>query len=353
MGNQTRPEKVVAWRRKRRKKAQSSPSHLVGRASIGILGVASIALIMAIALFALSFIKLTEDLPSIDQLPILLGEKGLLRQPTELYDRTGETLLVSLENPNTTQSEYLFLELIPQQVIDATLAVRDPDFWSHAGYQLKAEKLTLAEQLVEELLLWQEPESLQHTWRRRILAAQITKQFGRETILEWYLNNADYGQLAFGVDEASRVYFGKSVREVSLAEAALLAAAVDAPALNPIDAPQIATERQGRILQSMLAQGFLTESEALAANQEPILLQTSALPLTEIAPDFTEQALKTLYTEIGQTRVERGGYQVRTSVDLEVQQQATCTLEVQLARLDGSLPLDSLGNRSCQAAGLL
>ncbi len=353
MSNQPGPEKIVAWRRNRRKKAQSSPSRVVGRASVGILGVASIALVIGIALFALSYAQLTADLPSIAALPELLGKNGLLREATELYDRSGETLLVQLKNPNTTSAEYLFLELIPQEVIDAALAVRDPDFWTHPGYQINAEKPTLAEQLVEELLLWQESEGLQRTWRTRILAAQITKEYGRETVLEWYLNNADYGQLAFGVDEASWVYFGKPVEEVSLAEAALLAAAVDAPSLNPIDTPQIATERQGKVLQSMLAQGMLSDAEAFAANQEPILLQTSALPLTEVAPDFTDQALEILYTEIGQARVQRGGYRVRTSVDLETQQQAACTLDVQMARLEGSLPLDSLGSRSCSAASLL
>ncbi|MCB2178630.1 transglycosylase domain-containing protein [bacterium] len=353
MSNHPGPEKIVEWRRKRQQKARFSPSRLAKRFSIGILGVVSIALVIGIALFALTYADLTSDLPNIDALPGLLGESGLLRAPTVLYDRTGETLLVQLENPNTTQAEYLYLELIPQEVVDATLAARDPDFWSHSGYQLAEESPTLAEQLVEELLLWQEPESVWHTWRTRLLAAQITKQFGRETILEWYLNNAGYGQLAFGVDEAAWVYFGKPIGEVSLAEAALLAAAVDVPALNPIDAPQIASERQEKVLQRMLAEGFISAEQAFAANQEPILLQTSALPLVEVAPDFTDLALEALYAEIGQTRVQRGGYRVITSVDLNLQQQVACTVEVQLARLDGVLPLDSLGNRNCQAGALL
>lgn len=353
MSNHPGPEKIVEWRRRRQQKARFSPSRLVRRFGIGVLGAASIVLIIGIALFALTYADLTSDLPSIDALPSLLGKDGLLREPTTLYDRTGETLLVQLENPNTAQAEYLYLELIPQQVVDATLAARDPDFWTHAGYQLTQDTPTLAEQLVEELLLWQEPVGIQHTWRTRILAAQITRQYGRETILEWYLNNADYGQLAFGVDEAAWVYFGKPVSEVGLAEAALLAAAVDAPALNPIDAPQIAPERQERVLQRMLVEGLISSEEGFAANQEPILLQTSALPLVEVAPDFTERALKVLYAEIGQTRVQRGGYHVITSVDLDLQGQAVCTVEVQLARLEGSLPLDSLGNRNCQAGSLL
>lgn len=347
------PAKIVSSRRKRQHKQQRSPANLVRSVSIGGLAVFSILLIAAILLYALVYVEIAEDLPSIEDLPDRLGEKGILREPTELYDRQGKTLLAKLENPNTTQAEYLFLELISQEIIDATLAVHDPNFYQHAGFQISAEKPTIAEQLVLDHLLWQEPESTQRTWRTRLLAAQITRTYGRDSVLEWYLNNAAYGQMAFGVDEASWVYFGKSAARVSLAEAALLAAVVDAPALNPIDAPQVATERQGKILQSMLAQGRISQEEALNANREPILLQTSALPLQVVAPDFTNLALEVLYAEVGEARVQRGGYRVVTTVDLALQEQLACTLEVQLARLNGSLPPDTLGNRNCPAAALL
>lgn len=347
------PAGIINKRRKRNQKQQHQPQAYIRQVGIGFLAALSVVLVAAIVAIGLTYANITTDLPSIEGLPGLLGERGVLRQPTRLYDRTGEHLLVTLQNPNTTEASYLFLEFIPQTAIDATLAIRDADFWQHGGYQINAEKPSLAEQLVLDLLLWQEPESIQRTWRTRLLAAQVTETYGRERVLEWYLNNADFGQLAFGIDEAAWVYFDKPAEKLSLAESAILAAAVDAPALNPIDAPQIATERQGAILQSMVSLGFLDAEQALQANSAPILLQTSALPLAMQAPDYTSLALKTLYSEIGEQRVQRGGFEVTTSLDLELQTQAACTLEIQLSRLNGSLPSDTLGNRNCPSAALL
>ncbi len=353
MVNKPNPANIVSKRRTRKQKSRREPEAFFTPIGIGVLSVLSIVLVAALLAGTLAYTTVTADLPNIENLPEVLGERGLLRQPTNLYDRTGEHLLVSLQNPNTAQARYLFLELIPQDAINATLSVRDPDFWQHIGFQMNAEKPSIAEQLVLEVFLWQEPESVERTWRRRLLAAQITQQYGREAVLEWYLNNAYYGQMAFGIDEAAWVYFGKGAEKLGLAEAAILAAAVDAPALNPIDAPQIATERQGNVLQTMVRLGFLEGDEALSANQQPILLQTSALPLEMDAPDFTSAALKTLYTELGQERIQRGGFEVTTSIDLELQTQIECTIDIQLARLNGSLPSDTLGNRDCPSAALL
>ena len=344
----------IVWRRRSRsRKAGRGPAAQIKRGGIALLAVFSLALFVGIVAFSMYYAAITTDLPNIEGLPLLLGERGALRQPTRLYDRTGEQLLVTLENPNSREARYLFLELIPTDVVNATLAARDPDFWEHPGYQRGAEKPSLAEQLAAELLLWQEPEGIRRTWRTRFLAAQITETYGRETILEWYLNNADYGQLAFGVDEAAWVYFGKSAEDLNLAEAALLAAAVDAPALNPIDAPQVASERQSQVLSQMAALGLISSSQALSANSQPILLLTTALPLEMSAPDFTRLTLDALYGEIGQSRVERGGLEVITTLDLDLQAQAACAISVQLGRLNGSLPPDTLTDRTCQSAALL
>ena len=103
----------------------------------------------------------------------------------------------------------------------------------------------------------------------------------------------------------------------------------------------------------MLAAGNISGEQAIAANSQAISIQTSALTAEMVAPDFTALALKDLYKTIGQTRVERGGFVVITSVDLELQNQVSCTLDVQLARLEGRLPINSLGGINCQSATLL
>ena len=344
---------IINRRRKRNRNAGKEPIAHLKRGGIFLIALFSIILFAGIVTFALVYTSVTSDLPSIDGLPEILGERGVFRHATRLYDRSGEHLLVTLENPNSREAEYLFLELIPDAVVNATLAARDPDFWQHAGFQRMSENPSLAEQLVIDLLLWQEPEGLRRTWRTRFLAAQITETYGREKVLEWYLNNVPYGQLAYGIDEASRVYFDKSTSDLNLAEASLLASAADTPLLNPIDAPQVASERQSQILSKMVRYGFVSEVEAVAANTQPILLLTSTLPLEMAAPEFTQLTLDALYDVLGEVRVQRGGLEIITTLDLELQQQTSCTLSVQTERMKGSQHLDTLLDRRCSSAALL
>src|SRR5690606_1337618 len=98
-----------------------------------------------------------------------------------------------------------------------------------------------------------------------ILALEVTRKYPQEKILEWYLNYNSYNNLAYGVEAASQVYFGKSVTELNLAEAAMLAPVPQFPALNPIDNPEDAKERQGLALQAMVQAGYITQAEAEAA----------------------------------------------------------------------------------------
>ncbi|MBN2045019.1 MAG: transglycosylase domain-containing protein [Anaerolineales bacterium] len=344
---------IISKRRHRQRSGRNRPSFGIKRSGVALLAIFSLLLVAGILVSALYYASIAADLPSIEILPQLLGEDGTFRQPTRLYDRTGEHLLVTLENPNAAPAKYQFLELIPKEVINATLAVRDPDFWQHPGFQRQSDNPGLAEELVLDFLLYDEEESIQRIWRTRLLAAQITWEYGRETILEWYLNNAAFGQLAYGVDEAAWVYFDKSARDLNLAEAALLGAVVDSPALNPIDAPEVARQRQSQVLADMLALGLLNQDQALSANAQPILVLTTALPLQMTASDFTTSALEVLYAEIGAGRVQRGGLDVITSVNLDLQEQASCARAIQLARLGGTLPLDTLGSQNCPSGALL
>jgi len=353
MQNKPSPEHIISWRQERRRKKRASALNRLKRFGIGILAVFSLVLVAAILLGTYTYATITKDLPSIELFPELLGPRGQLRHPTRIYDRTGETLLATLENPNASGAEYLFLELIPQDAIDAILVMRDPTFWEHGGFVVNADQPTLAEQLVLETLIWQDAGGWQKTWRVRLLAAQITQTYGRETVLEWYLNNAYFGQLAYGIDEAARVYFGKPAAALSLAEAATLGAVINAPALNPIEAEQVAIERQGKTLNAMLNAGYITSEQAMRANSQAILIQSSALPLQMLHPSFTNLALEDLYQQIGKERIQRGGLEVITSVDLALQEQVACSIEVQLARLEGRLPLNSLGGITCPGAALL
>ena len=146
---------------------------------------------------------------------------------------------------------------------------------------------TLAQHIAADFLLWDEDESTRKAMRERLLAAQITAQFGRSKVLEWYLNSANYGNLAIGIDSAARMYFGKAAQDLTLAEAALLAAVSQAPDINPFSAPQLAVERQGQVLQAMLGQGLISTDEAVNANANPLELLAPPPPPEDLAPAFT------------------------------------------------------------------
>ncbi|MEN6394294.1 MAG: transglycosylase domain-containing protein, partial [Anaerolineaceae bacterium] len=137
-----------------------------------------------------------------------------------------------------------------------TLATSDPGFWNHPGITFKGfftdENPTLAQRLVDDFLLWQEPPGIRKSFRERLLAVQITSLFGREKILEWFINYAGYGNYTVGAAAASKAYLNKDAGKLTLTEAAIIAATAEAPLLNPWDAPKVASERGQKIVQSMI-----------------------------------------------------------------------------------------------------
>jgi membrane peptidoglycan carboxypeptidase len=173
------------------------------------LGVA-LGLISAISIYA----SLTQNLPAIEALPNLIEPpSGVLGEPTRLYDRTGEYVLLSLEDPGSVGREYVPIgnehgNRLPEFLIQATIASTDPHFNEHAGFSwegaLSGNHPTLAQRLVTDFLLWEEPPSLRRALRERILAWQITDRYGRLKILEWYLNSTRYGNFMYGADAAAR-----------------------------------------------------------------------------------------------------------------------------------------------------
>jgi membrane peptidoglycan carboxypeptidase len=307
---------------------------------------------------ALTYAYLTADLPALELLPALLEPpNGALLQPTRIYDRTGEHLLAVLATQDAARN-YVPLDPhaanhLPNVLANATLALADPDFYTHPGYTLEGLTQpdvhpTLAQALVANLLLWDEPAGLRRAIRERLLAAQLTTHYGRQKILEWYLNSANYGHFAYGADTAARLYFSKPAAQLNLAEAALLAAVSQAPAINPLDAPQAAIQRQQATLYVMLAHDLITEQELNLARFVALNFQPTP-PQNDPAPAFTALALAQLDSRVDRTRIERGGMRVITSLDYGVQLQATCAVKTQLARLSGQNNIDCEGGEALPA----
>ena len=268
-------------------------------------------------------------------------------QPTRFYDRSGEHVINTLQNPAITERSYLYVasqrheveneQLFSDSLLQATIAVSDPTFWYNPGFSVKGigenKHNTIAQRLVSDLLLWEEPPDVDRAIRERILAAQITSHFGREKVMEWYLNSANYGSLAFGADNAAQLYFGKSAADLTLAEAAILAGVSESPALNPFSSPMTALDRGKIVIDAMEGQGLISAMAAEAARNSPIIFGESVSSQDNLAPQFMEFVWLQLSKSIPIERVERGGFRIITSLDINLQSQAVCTTKAHLSRL--------------------
>jgi membrane peptidoglycan carboxypeptidase len=372
-------DQIIRMRQRRRSKEGRSPG---GRIALGCAGLVSVLVALAGIFLTLTYSQLSRDLPSIEILPSLLEPPdGLLLQPTRLYDRSGEQVLLTLQNPAAAGRQYLRLRgssvpsaqddnqgpYLPNNLVLATLATSDPDFWEHPGFSLTGllqdTPATLAQRLASELLLQSESPGLRKALRERLLAAQITSRFGREKVLEWYLNSANYGRLAYGADAAARLYFGKTASDLDLAEAAMLAAAAESPTLNPLDAPQAALERQKFTIQAMLAYRLITPQEGIQAARQELAFQNTAqegkaLAIEDLQPDvapaFAGLALSQLRPYFPTGMLERGGLRIITTLDFSLQNQVSCATRIQLDLISSgteNFPPADFGD--CEAARLL
>jgi len=163
---------IISQRKDRRQRQARQPAKRLGRFATGFLAVLLSIVGIGVIIGAFVYSTLVADLPNIEILPLLLDPQGTLRRPTRIYDRSGVNLLITFENPDAAQGEYLFHELIPEEIINATLSTIDPTFWEHPGFINEEGKKTLAARLVSELLIWDEPEGWRRTWRENLLAAQ-------------------------------------------------------------------------------------------------------------------------------------------------------------------------------------
>ena len=349
---------ILRSRRERRLAKQRISSSRTRTALLGVGTVLSLLLAAFIILGAFAYADVTRDLPSVEILPRLLNPPdGLLLEPTRIYDRTGTQVLFTFALEAETSRRYIPVneknpQHIPNELVESVVAVADPQFWSHSGYSLQDinnpnSHQTIAQKLVGELILFNEPPSLRRAIRERILAAQITAQFGRTQIVEWYLNNAHFGNYAFGVEAASQLYFGKAAEQLTLAESAILAAASESPALNPLDAPQVALQRGREVLYILNGLGVASdEATELALAETPKIQSTPQTPPTP-APAFVNLVLSQLDSQLPRERMERGGLNIITTLDFDLQTQAACITEVYAARMAG------LTESECASAGLI
>ena len=177
-------------------------------------------------------------------------------------------------------------------------------------------------------------------WERKIkealLALQLEKRYTKQEILAFYANHVTMGHGAYGVEAAAAMYFGKSASDLSLEEAATIAAIVQTPSrLSPFVNPaQTLARRNNYVLPRMVQEGFITQEEASKAALRPMAVQSPPAPANSLAPYFAEEIRKILEQKYGADSLYQAGLRVQTTLDAALQEAANVAMDRGLRRLD-------------------
>jgi penicillin-binding protein 1A len=176
--------------------------------------------------------------------------------------------------------------------------------------------------------------SLERKIKEAIVAIQIEKRYTKHEILAFYANQMYLGEGAYGVEAASRTYFGKSAKDLNLDEAAMIAGIFQTWRNAPTVNMERAKRRQAYVLQQMADEHFVTQQEADAAKARPIVLAPSAARSDSIAPYFVEDIRKELESRYGAKALYENGLSVQTALDLKLQEAANRALDAGVRRID-------------------
>lgn len=296
--------------------------------------------IIIILFFAYILFGVFNDLPS----PSKLASYEI-PQTSKIMDRNGELLYEIYTDQNRTLVK---LSDVPLYLRQATIAIEDKDFYRHQGVNpvggiLRAFKetvfrqqlqggSTITQQLVKTALLTPQ-RTLTRKIKEMILAFWTEKLYNKDTILEMYLNQVPYGGTAWGIEVAAETYFGKNVKDLSLAEAALLAGLPAAPTIySPYGAhPELSFQRQKDVLSRMVEDGYISEEEKNKAESEKLNFRPQKTNIK--APHFVMYVKEQLVSKYGEKLVEQGGLKVTTTLDWKLQETAQDIVATEVAKL--------------------
>jgi 1A family penicillin-binding protein len=287
--------------------------------------------LLLIAGTLVAYANIASDLPA----PEELSQRAGAFRSTRIYDRNGN-LLNETFDPNAGRRVIVPLAQISPLLQEATIATEDANFYQHGGvdpialaravyYAIREREFvsgasTIPQQLVKLVFLTSE-RTAQRKVKEAILAAEISRRYSKEQILQLYLNEVYYGNLAYGADAAAETYFNKEASDLTLAEAALLAGLPQAPAYyDPYTFPERAKERQGVVLGLMVKAGFITADEANEAWLQP--LTYAPLRYEMKAPHFTLLVRQELERLLGPEALYKIGLHVTTTLDSQLQAEA-------------------------------
>ncbi len=303
-----------------------------------LVSAVTLALATSLAVYA----YYARNLPS----PQELYERTATFKTTRIYDRD-HVLLYEIIDPLGGRRVLVPYQDLPRDVIDAAVATEDKTFFYNPGVNpvsiakafvdnMQAGEIvrgasTITQQVAKMLFL-----SPEQTYSRKIqeaiLATEITRRYSKEEILQVYLNESYFGNLAYGIGAAAETYFGKPVSQLDLPESALLVGLLQAPSLyDPYTDPQSALDRRTIVLRLMLAEGYVTLQEFEQASAAPLTLRPRQLEGSRQAPHWVEYVRTELEARFSAEALYRGGYNVYTTLDLDLQHLAE---EVARARIE-------------------
>jgi 1A family penicillin-binding protein len=260
-----------------------------------------------------------------------------LFQTAKILDRNDQ-VLGEFVDPRGGNRTLIPVSEMSKLLLDATVAAEDASFYSNPGFDPRAivrafwqnfrdqtissGASTITQQLVKNALL--SPElTADRKIKEALLAIELTRRYSKDKILEMYLNEIYYGNMAYGIEAASQTYFGNRARDLTLAEASFLAGMPQAPSrYDPYTNLAGVKERQAYVLEQMARNNFITQQQADAALREPLPLRTPEQRAEQSAikaPHFVNYVRTLIERQYGSDTFFRSGMQVKTSLDLNLQ----------------------------------
>ncbi|MDZ4169921.1 MAG: PBP1A family penicillin-binding protein [Coriobacteriia bacterium] len=306
---------------------------------------AGLTLVIAVAAVAVTglvvYLTMASQLPD----PDITKAKGR-DQSTVITDRSGKELAKLYADENRKDVK---LSDMPPHLRQAVIATEDKRFYEHQGVDpigitralvvdvIRGERAqggsTITQQYVKQAFVTSE-KTLKRKVQEAILAQRVERRYSKDEILQGYLNTIYFGHGAYGVEAASRVYFGKTVSKLNVPESAVLAGVLKSPGrYSPYLEPDAAVDRRDTVLGQMRDQGYLDQAahaDAIAAPIEVVGLK----PRSSAAPYFVEWIKEQLIEEYGERMLYRGGLTVKTTLDLAMQRSASKAIAASLDRED-------------------
>ncbi len=335
----------------------------------GLIVVAFILVIMGLCIGSLmlyEYYSIASSLPSVSD----LQTRGAQFETTRILDRKGD-LLYEIVDPNAGRRTYITFDKISPALVAATIATEDKDYYNHPGYDVWAilralwqnyttgetvsGASTITQQVARSILLTPE-ESAQRTYLRKareiILAAEITRRYSKDEILELYLNENYYGNLSYGIEAAAETYFGTTADKLTLAQAAFLAGLPQSPAVYDIYTNRDATlARDQQVLTLMVQDSYEQNCIRVSNSPEPICVDPAtaanaavgirdySFPAPTISmryPHWVDYVRSQLETSYEAQDIYRSGFTVTTTLDPALQDFAQQLVTNQVAALASS-----------------